>query len=69
MRRADHVRYEPDGVILEGQLGAPGTRFRPLATPQRILIQGVAFFDTLSHAGGEASNGIELHPLVFLEFQ
>lgn len=68
--RTDEAQdYREIRQVLEDQLGSPGTRFRPLARPKRILLQGVAFFDSLSHSGGEAPNGIELHPIFFLEFQ
>jgi hypothetical protein len=35
---------------------------------QRVSIWGIGMFDTQGHAEGTASNGIELHPVVKIEF-
>ena len=34
-----------------------------------VTVTGVAFFDTLHHQEGVAPNGIELHPILMIDFQ
>jgi hypothetical protein len=35
---------------------------------QKVRITGVGMFDTLGHAEGTSPNGIELHPVIKIEF-
>jgi hypothetical protein len=50
--------------LLMDTLNAPGGEPRPL-----IRITGVGFFDFLHHQRGLAPNGIELHPVLSVEFR
>ena len=35
---------------------------------QKVPVTGVGMFDTLGHAEGTSPNGIELHPVIKIEF-
>ena len=35
---------------------------------QRVRVTGVGMFDTLDHAEGTSPNGIELHPVIKIQF-
>ena len=56
-------RFTSVRQVLFDRVNAPGGERRPL-----IWITGVAFFDFLHHQRGVAPNGIELHPVLAVEF-
>lgn len=49
-------------------LGRPSHRYRRLRVARPVHVVGLGFFDVLHGQTGVAPNGIELHPVVFLEF-
>jgi hypothetical protein len=52
-----------------GQLGQPRTSFHALEAPLPVTITGVGFFDFIHGQTGVAPNGIELHPVLAIEFR
>ncbi len=48
--------------------GAPTKKFKRVDPPVRVTVTGVGFFDPPGHGTGSASNGIELHPVLKIEF-
>jgi hypothetical protein len=53
---------------LEQRFGKAEAKFKTLAQPVKITVIGVGFFDFLHGQKGVAKNGIELHPVLSLEF-
>lgn len=51
-----------------GALGRPSHVYRRLGIARPVHVVGVGFFDVLHGQTGVAPNGLELHPVVFLEF-
>jgi len=45
-----------------------GAAFKKLRTPKPVTVTGVAFFDKLHGQTGVAPNGVELHPVLALDF-
>jgi len=54
--------------MIEQELGRPSNRFRRLAPPRMVTITGILFFDFLHGQTGVAPNGVELHPVIGLDF-
>lgn len=48
--------------------GAPAKKFKQVDPPVKVIVTGVGFFDPPSHGTGSAKNGIELHPVLKIEF-
>jgi hypothetical protein len=48
--------------------GAPTKRFKLVDPPVKVTVTGVGFFDPPGHGTGAAKNGIELHPVLKIEF-
>jgi hypothetical protein len=63
------------GSILVGQIadvrGRIDARFRslPATSSVPVTVTGVGFFDRIHNAIGQAPNGIELHPIVEIEWR
>lgn len=49
-------------------LGRPSAVYRRLRVARPVHLVGVGFFDFIHGQTGVAPNGLELHPVVFLEF-
>jgi hypothetical protein len=48
--------------------GAPTKKFKQVDPPVKVTVIGVGFFDPPGHGGGSAMSGLELHPLLKIEF-
>jgi hypothetical protein len=48
--------------------GAPTKPFKLVNPPVKVTVTGVGFFDPPGHGTGAAKNGIELHPVLKIEF-
>ena len=59
--------YQEMRDLVEQNFGTAVPRFHRLKIPAPITVQGVGFFDKLHGQTGVAPNGIELHPLTYLE--
>jgi hypothetical protein len=53
---------------VEAFLHPPSRGLQPASPPIPVRLVGVGFFDTPSHGKGAPANGIELHPLLDVEF-
>jgi hypothetical protein len=49
-------------------LGQPSKQYRTLDPARKVTVVGVGFFDFLHHQTGVAPNGIELHPVLSIDF-
>lgn len=64
---SSHVaEFEEARATVVGTLGEPSARFKRVS--QRVVVTGVGFFDFLHGQTGVARNGIELHPVLRIEF-
>jgi len=71
----DHVcsseeatEFQAARAALIARLGTPTSSFHRLAAPLPIVLTGVGFFDFLHGQTGVAPNGIELHPVLRVDF-
>jgi hypothetical protein len=49
-------------------LGRPSKRFKRLARPRPVILLGVGFLDFIHGQTGVAPNGVELHPVLHVDF-
>ena len=61
------VRAMLDRTLQLDRVFSPENPRSELSMP--VTVTGVAFFDTLHHQEGVAPNGIELHPILMIDFQ
>ena len=61
------VRTMLDRTLQLDRVFSPENSRSELSMP--VTVTGVGFFDTLHHQEGVAPNGIELHPILMIEFQ
>jgi hypothetical protein len=67
---SEHVaEFRAARAALIMKFGTPTSSFHPFSTPQPITITGVGFFDFLHGQVGAAANGIELHPVLAINFE
>ncbi len=67
---SEHVaEFRAARAALIMKFGTPTSSFHPFSTPQPITITGVGFFDFLHRQVGVAANGIELHPVLAINFE
>jgi hypothetical protein len=64
---ADQFQAARDTVT--GELGDPPSSCRTLSPMRRVTVTGVGFFDFKHGQTGVAPNGIELHPVLAIEFK
>jgi hypothetical protein len=61
--------FEPPASFTTPEAGAAGPAFKTRITPTRAQITGVGFFDAVhGQMGVSQSNGIELHPILKIEW-
>ncbi len=64
---SSHVaEFDQARATVVSTLGEPSARFKRVS--RRVVVTGVGFFDFLHGQTGVAPNGIELHPVLHLEF-
>ena len=62
-----HVaEFESARQTVVSRFGPPSPRFQPVS--RRVVITGVGFFDFIHGQRGVAPNGVELHPVLSIEF-
>jgi hypothetical protein len=55
-------------TVFIAHCGAPTKNFKQVEPPVKVTVTGVGFFDPPRHGTGAANNGIELHPVLKIEF-
>jgi hypothetical protein len=63
---ANQMQAARDTLIQE--LGNPPSSYKKLSPARRVTVTGVGFFDFKHGQKGVAPNGIELHPVLGIEF-
>lgn len=62
------AKYTLARTFAENNIDAtPTGDIKPLATPLKVRIVGVPFFDKTAHGNGHAFNGIEIHPILEIQ--
>ncbi len=61
--------FEAARDAVETRCGPPRERFETVAGEQIVTVTGIGFFDFLHRQRGVAPNGIELHPVLSVQFE
>ena len=56
--------YKDARAFVRQEIDDKPEKVKPLATPLKVQVTGVVFFDKMSHGNGHSVNGVEIHPIL-----
>ncbi len=63
-----HAEFARARAAVIAALGRPSIKYRRLSKRRPVSIVGVGFYDFIHGQTGVAPNGVELHPVLYIEF-